>query len=350
MSQEGPVKAKRRRVKKLEDQNINADDDVPKAKKAKTNRSSTRRVKKVVPCHLITEYFRIQASQKRSCEEIQNKKGVLTPKTEDFFHQSNMDKYLRRPSPINEDDDHQFPKESKIIDNTKKEFVDLCESDDESNLSNSQNASETSQATKSENDPEILPSSRLGENINVKRQLFPNAQIKEDPIPVVDSPKKTNSNELDKHFIDVDNYLEIVLEIESNSPKKKNQNTDELAPRKDQKLENFKSLVSSILEDNHYEHLFNASDWEIINKFTSMDCKYYFTDVLLSFPSFTWYSLISNSSSLLSIDDCQLLYLRLLIRKPDWIRLSQIKYPDIEHLKMRLQDLIAAKFLLDCKL
>ncbi|XP_074595359.1 fanconi-associated nuclease 1-like [Brevipalpus obovatus] len=322
MSQENPVKAKRRRVKKLEDPNVDtADDDIPKAKKAKSTRSSTRRVKKVVPSHLITEYFRVLGSQKRSYKEIQKTKEVFTPKADNFFQQSTMDKFLNRSSPTNEDDNYQSPlKNRKIIDNTKKEFVDLCTSEDESNVSNSQNASETSetsQATKSEIGPDILSSPRVIKNVDLKRQFFPNVQIKKEPDVVVDSPKKGNSDEPDKNFIDVDNYLEIVLEIESNSPKKKIQNTDEQAAKKDQKLENFKSLVSSILEDDHYTHLFNASDWEIINKFTSMDY------------------------------DCQLLYLRLLIRKPDWIRLSQIKYPDIEHLKMRLQDLVESKFLLD---
>lgn len=45
-------------------------------------------------------------------------------------------------------------------------------------------------------------------------------------------------------------------------------------------------------------------------------------------------------------DSAQALYLRLLVRKPNWIRMQSMRYPDIDNIKTKLAELVRYKLLI----
>lgn len=84
----------------------------------------------------------------------------------------------------------------------------------------------------------------------------------------------------------------------------------------------FRQILKAILSDHHYSMLFDEIDWNVIEKFTSLP------------------------------GPIQLLYFKLYMRKRSWIRLSNIKYPEVDsncnHINS-IKFLLSNGFLDDCK-
>ena len=90
----------------------------------------------------------------------------------------------------------------------------------------------------------------------------------------------------------------------------------------DYKLTNFRSMIDFVLNDTSHSHLLNAQDWEIIENITSLSVS------------------------------AQRLFIRLYLRKHNWIRSSHINYPEVadpDRLKQLLRDLVQNKILVHCE-
>ncbi|XP_015787015.1 fanconi-associated nuclease 1 isoform X2 [Tetranychus urticae] len=124
----------------------------------------------------------------------------------------------------------------------------------------------------------------------------------------------------EKNFIKIEDFLQIVIDTKGDSSTTCSETKENDPPQvewhKDYKLKHFRDMIDSVLKDDHYSHLFDDHDWEILYKFTN-----------LSYAA-------------------QALYLRLLVRKPNWIRLQTMRYPDIENIKSKLTELVRSKLLL----
>lgn len=84
----------------------------------------------------------------------------------------------------------------------------------------------------------------------------------------------------------------------------------------DYRWNSFRAMIDWVLKDENNDHLFNDSDWSIVQSFTS-----------LSVP-------------------CQRLYIRLFVRRRKWIRPSRIDYPDLgSNLQPLIDELVKARFL-----
>ena len=103
--------------------------------------------------------------------------------------------------------------------------------------------------------------------------------------------------------VDMTEFLDVLIQekddhvdtVESSSPNKVFSSFDS-----DHKWNSFRNMLDFVLGDWHFHHhLFDDGDWKIIESFTS-----------LSFPA-------------------QRLFVRLYLRKHQWIRSNRIKYPDI---------------------
>ena len=95
---------------------------------------------------------------------------------------------------------------------------------------------------------------------------------------------------------------------------------DDLFQKDDYKWNNFRAMIDWVLKDRDNEHLFNEEDWSIIQSFTSLSI------------------------------NCQRLYVRLFVRRRNWIRPSRMNYPDLgSDLQPLIDELVKSKFLSNCK-
>jgi hypothetical protein len=117
--------------------------------------------------------------------------------------------------------------------------------------------------------------------------------------------------------IDLSEFLEILL---SDTDEASVTIPEEETERKDYKFTNFRGIIDFVLNDlEHNSHLFNDSDWKVIESFTS-----------LSVPA-------------------QRLYVRLFLRKHKWIRANRIVYDDIaDDLEPVMKELNAAGLIEHC--
>ncbi|XP_053204715.1 fanconi-associated nuclease 1-like isoform X2 [Panonychus citri] len=138
--------------------------------------------------------------------------------------------------------------------------------------------------------------------------------------PVKDDEEIRIEKLKEKNFIKIEDFLQIVIDTkgdvsELNSESKEN-DPPQVEWQKDYKLKHFRDMIDSVLKDNHYSHLFDDHDWDALYKFTNLS-----------------YS-------------AQALYLRLLVRKPNWIRMQSMRYPDIDNIKTKLAELVRYKLLI----
>lgn len=94
---------------------------------------------------------------------------------------------------------------------------------------------------------------------------------------------------------------------------------EDISSSNDYKLLNFRNIIDFTLHDSSNLHLFNEEDWKIIERLTS-----------LSVPA-------------------QKLFIRLYLRKHQWIRLARIKYPDVaDDLDPLLEELVRSELIKPC--
>lgn len=90
----------------------------------------------------------------------------------------------------------------------------------------------------------------------------------------------------------------------------------------DYQLTNFRNMIDFVLNDASHTHLLNSRDWEIIENVTSLSVS------------------------------AQRLFIRLYLRKHNWIRSSHINYPEVadpDRLPQLLRDLVQSKLLIHCE-
>ena len=129
----------------------------------------------------------------------------------------------------------------------------------------------------------------------------------------IDDEKNCDLNSKEK--IADDNYEE---------PKSKLMITDDKYSNFEKIFQEFRHIIQTVLKNPLNEHLFNEQDWKNIQDLTSLD------------------------------GSIQVLFIRLYMRKHDWIRIANIKYPQLcddnngDHSK-QLQILFKSGFILDRK-
>ncbi|XP_046912432.2 fanconi-associated nuclease 1 [Dermatophagoides farinae] len=127
----------------------------------------------------------------------------------------------------------------------------------------------------------------------------------------IDDEKNCDSNSKEK--IADDNYDEL---------KSKEMITDDKYSNFEKIFQEFRHIIQTVLKNPLNEHLFNEQDWKNIQDLTSLD------------------------------GSIQVLFIRLYMRKHDWIRIANIKYPQLcddnsgDHSK-QLQILFKSGFILD---
>lgn len=136
---------------------------------------------------------------------------------------------------------------------------------------------------------------------------------------------KEESNSLGGEFCDTEPFLSVTFEEgeEEMITDTIKLSADELIQSvdvDDYKWSSFRAMIDWVLQDRTNDHLFNDEDWSTVRSFTS-----------LSVP-------------------CQQLYIRLFVRRRNWIRPSRMKYPDLgSDLQHLLDELLKSKFLSNCK-